>query len=267
MYLVVIGVLSLLTVIPPVRGDWFGALFFYRNYERLLGTNLYLRGWFTGHYWSLSVEEHFYFLLPAIVFFTRKRHRIKIMSALIAIEASYVVWQLSRRPWENIQFHSDVRMDSLLIPALFAILIQFPVCARWIEKVGRFWLGIAVALMGIVAWMPFNATHVLGLSILMPIMLLSTVQHPESLLGRFLELPPLRFVGRISYSLYLWQELFFTAHYGADSTTLGPLQRWPPNLVITFACALASYYLLEQPAIRLGHRLASSIPRPMPAAE
>lgn len=72
----------------------------------------------------------------------------------------------------------------------------------------------------------------------------------------------MRYIGRISYSLYLWQMLFFVGHSDFDVSTLGPLQHWPLNYIATFACAFASYYLLEKPAMRFGHRLASRFRRP-----
>ena len=74
-----------------------------------------------------------------------------------------------------------------------------------------------------------------------------------------LELPPLRFIGRISYSLYLWQMLFFT-HY-----VILPSPRWRLlqlvqttglRYVAVLGFGVASYYLLEKPMMRLGHRLA-----------
>ena len=68
----------------------------------------------------------------------------------------------------------------------------------------------------------------------------------------------LRYIGRISYSLYLWQQLFFLGHFGPPDSKLALLQSWPLRLILTFACALASYELLERPLARLGHKLAPS---------
>jgi len=46
-------------------------------------------------------------------------------------------------------------------------------------------------------------------NLFMALLVFFTVTDPGSLLGRFLELAPLRFIGRLSYSLYLWQQLYF----------------------------------------------------------
>ncbi|HME06661.1 MAG TPA: hypothetical protein VKG25_06405 [Bryobacteraceae bacterium] len=88
--------------------------------------------------------------------------------------------------------------------------------------------------------------------ILIPLVLLGTVLY-SGIASRVLELPPIRWVGRLSYSLYLWQQLFFTGHYFAP---LGVWQKLPLNWVLLFGCAAASYYWIERPLMRLGHRFA-----------
>jgi peptidoglycan/LPS O-acetylase OafA/YrhL len=75
--------------------------------------------------------------------------------------------------------------------------------------------------------------------------------------GRLLEWRVLRYIGRISYGLYLWQELFFTDHgFSEGNRPLGWLQTWPLRLVLTFLLAALSYHLLECPLIKLGYKLA-----------
>jgi peptidoglycan/LPS O-acetylase OafA/YrhL len=73
------------------------------------------------------------------------------------------------------------------------------------------------------------------------------------LVARFLELGLFRWIGRLSYSLYLWQQMFFSGHYYKP---LGIWQSFPLCWLLLFACAAASYYWVERPFMRLGHRLA-----------
>lgn len=91
-----------------------------------------------------------------------------------------------------------------------------------------------------------------------PFLILATVLHPASLAGRFLEWTPLRAIGRISYSLYLWQQLFFIGDHSPAAGLLEHLQHGAWKLIATLAAATGSYFLVEKPLIRLGHRLAPS---------
>ena len=66
---------------------------------------------------------------------------------------------------------------------------------------------------------------------------------------RLLESRPLSTLGVLSYSLYLWQEPFLN-RFSRSGVTLFPL-----NLLLTFAAASASHYLVERPLLQLRQRL------------
>jgi peptidoglycan/LPS O-acetylase OafA/YrhL len=82
---------------------------------------------------------------------------------------------------------------------------------------------------------------------------------PNSLFARFLELPVMRYFGRLSYSIYLWQQLFFVGHFGGPVPGWGVFQRWPLSLLMTIGCAILSYYVIERPAIRAGHNIVAKL--------
>jgi peptidoglycan/LPS O-acetylase OafA/YrhL len=73
----------------------------------------------------------------------------------------------------------------------------------------------------------------------------------------------MRWVGRLSYSLYLWNSLFFAGMDKARPLRLGALQELPWSILPVFACAALSYYLVERPMIRLGHSLTARRGRPV----
>jgi peptidoglycan/LPS O-acetylase OafA/YrhL len=79
----------------------------------------------------------------------------------------------------------------------------------------------------------------------------------EGVAGRILNAKPLVHLGVISYSLYLWQQLFANAE-------ASPLGQFPINLIGCFLAAEVSYRLIERPFLRLRQRVfpspASSLP-------
>ena len=75
------------------------------------------------------------------------------------------------------------------------------------------------------------------------------MRFPQDLPGRFLNARPVVFVGVLSYSLYLWQQPFLNRH------SSHAMAAFPLNIVFAFGAALASYYLIERPALRLRARI------------
>jgi peptidoglycan/LPS O-acetylase OafA/YrhL len=94
------------------------------------------------------------------------------------------------------------------------------------------------------------------LAVLFPILVVSTVTCPESALNTFLETPPLRWVGRLSYSLYVWQTLFLQTTESPDPGWLTQLKWWPLNVFMITICSILSHYLIERPMIRTGRVVA-----------
>jgi peptidoglycan/LPS O-acetylase OafA/YrhL len=72
------------------------------------------------------------------------------------------------------------------------------------------------------------------------------VRYPNTLGGRLLNCRPLVFVGVLSYSLYLWQQLFLN-----PMNELPYYSGFPQNLLFAIIAGLLSYYLIERPFLKL----------------
>jgi len=201
--------------------------------------------WFLGHLWSLSVEEQFYFLWPGVL---KKwyRHRVGILLGVVAFAPLYRIachlLQLHGRADETFPAVADI----LAIGCLAAIL------APRLPKIKAAWslaMILPVALVPIYAGaLRFHITALL-LLVLWPVMHLSiagVLLHAVETPYWILNVRPVVWLGKISYSLYLWQQLFT---YGS------PHRRW---YFVLFAVGLASAscYLVEQPMLRLRERKA-----------
>ena len=209
----------------------------------------YAHPWFLGHLWSLSVEEQFYFLWPGVL---RRwyRHRVTILAGVIAFAPLYRVvchfLGLHGRADETFPAVADV----LAIGCLLAIF------KTRLPKVKRAWalmMLLPVVLVPVyVGVLRFHITAVLlfGLWPLMHVSIAGLLLHAVERPYWILNVQPVVWLGKISYSLYLWQQLFvFGTHYR------------PWYLVfLAVALASASYCLVEQPMLRMRERRAGARP-------
>lgn len=263
-YLVVIGVLGLTGLIAVGQWDWWSSVLFFRNY---LPPNLIYPGWggYTVHYWSLAVEEHFYLLWPAFLALVGRRRAIYWGSGA-AIAISVWRWWDFHHHWMDRHIpglifgtRTDVRLDGLLMGCMAALLVTKP---AWRKKavviLGTWSCWGLIAVYAAFQFPAHSHRYTIWESALLPAIVLSTVLHPESWLGRVLELPLARWIGRLSYSLYLWQQLF---SLNDAKRPVSLLQYLPLSVVLLFLVAFASYKFIERPMIRFGHKLA---PPPTP---
>jgi peptidoglycan/LPS O-acetylase OafA/YrhL len=259
LFLATLLVLKAAVHLPVQLPEVLASLFFVRNYTFTFNHFQTIYPFYTSHFWSLAVEEHFYFLLPSLLAFAPKKWR----SPLLLILASAIsLHRIAPNSW--LSFHSDMRLDALLVPAAFAVLLRSPLLTQpshreRLTQALRFWPIIAITLLIPITYNLIPRTTGFLIAWLMPLIILGTILRPQSWFSRLLENPILRYIGRISYSLYLWQQLFLISHFGANTARLGVLQSSPLSWLMTFACAIFSYYLVERPLIRLGHRVAPNV--------
>ncbi|HEY3998516.1 MAG TPA: acyltransferase, partial [Candidatus Xenobia bacterium] len=256
-YLLVL--LALHREVPVGRIEFLSALTFWRNYLPAW-TMAYGQGWYTNHYWSLAVEEHYYMLWPCCLILLpyRKLPWIAGGVALVVAVARHVVLN---RPWlwpagQQEYFHTELRLDGLLLGAMLALLVDLP---EWRTRLSVWtrpavWWGVALMLVGSIV----AAVGQDGRCLLLGCLVLGTVLHPATWVGRLLESNALRWIGRLSYSLYLWQQLFMKP-VAMPAALPVPLQTLPINFCAALLCAWLSYRFLERPLIRLGHRLSQPV--------
>ena len=245
-------------------------LFFYRNYLPL-GMDEH-GGFYTAHYWTLALEEHFYLIWPLVLLAVRPKRAGKV-AFLLAM--TVFAWRTIEGhfhlladvlPQANLMARSDTRIDALLWGCLAAI--YFPKIQRLAERIpfSQLWFVPAVLVVIVQKLHPPGLT--LFDAVLLPLLIVSTVIQPRSVLGHVLEWQPLRWLGTISFSLYLWQQLFLP-ELGTELARgrFQYLQRPPWNLIAILVCACLSRYLIEIPMTRLGHRIGDSPLAIAPAVE
>ena len=138
------------------------------------------------------------------------------------------------------------------------MLLARPGAKRWIEANLTPLVSLAIAALYLLVVRVFDGRPTIWEALLVPLLIASTVLRPGSIAGRLLESAPMRWLGRLSYSLYLWQQLFCWSQLSGPNAT----GSWPLLVAASFACASFSYYFVEQPALALREQLeARLLPR------
>jgi len=232
-------------------------LFYVRN---IFGTSLTL-----GHIWSLSLEEQFYLAWPFAFFLLPIKRSAAIVTGIcvalatwrgIAIKAnlfSYDSGIYYMRPY--------FRFDSILVGAALVLwLVSSPKALEMLRKI----LGTvpAALLWGVLAlWTASGeslsrAIYISVQEFLVTVALAQIVLCSGTLVGALFRSKLLRYVGAISYSLYLWQQLFLVT----SVPSWGPLRKIPLSIILPVLIAMASRHLIEKPVLAWKDRLAPQIP-------
>jgi peptidoglycan/LPS O-acetylase OafA/YrhL len=250
LFLATVSILTLLHRLPANWDALLAALLFVRN---IFEVHLTPSSWPTSHFWSLSVEEQFYLFLPAFLVLV-KRRRGPILLTLALLDMGWFLYGLAMHDWvpDLYLFRTDYCVHFLILAAALAVFLRNDTFRARCARVIRAWWVLPLTLLMIP-----NKSPIHGLLFLTPCLLvMSTVLHPHTGISRAFEWKPVRFLGRISYSLYIWQALFFSAFFAPSLRTFGDMDRlwlfWP----CVFITAYLSYRFVEKPFMRLGHRVA-----------
>jgi peptidoglycan/LPS O-acetylase OafA/YrhL len=221
----------------------------------IFGANIFFQfmsgGYFDGrseempllHLWSLSVEEQFYFLWPALLLLLL-RARVNLLTVLVGLAAASFLlaeWLMPSHPAAAF-YQTPARFWEL---AAGGIIATRPV--RTVPR-GMTIAGIVLTLVACV--IPFGHFPGLGAlpAVLGACLIIAPVHGGAS--NAFLRSRPMVAIGLISYSLYLWHWPLL-AFYRATSIGDGSLNVRLELCAVAVLLAFASYRYIEQPFRRL----------------
>jgi peptidoglycan/LPS O-acetylase OafA/YrhL len=240
--------------------EWWDAVFVSATYTANIAILVDGTQWLgaLGPLWSVAIEMQFYLVWPPLLAFLLARRMslrtLTIATAVATVACLSLFWLLEtgRDPTLAVAptyFRPDSRFGELLAGCLLALLLHgrtgpLPRRADLAVSAGAF---VGVALIVLAAWKVFPRY---GSTVPMPVVTVGTalvlarlVTSDGALLSRLLRIPPLPWIGRISYPLYLWQYvvLTLTVHHGLT----GARQQWW-FWGGTLAAGVLSTYLIER---------------------
>jgi peptidoglycan/LPS O-acetylase OafA/YrhL len=216
------------------------------------------------HYWSLSVEEQFYVVWPllvlAVALWIPKHHRRRAITALAALVAVVsFAWSLHATAADptTAYFSTPARAFELAAGALLACLagrLQVATSATRTGRLAATALGIAGVGTLVYATANFSeATHFPGWHALVPVLatVALLVAGPATPTGWLLSKQPFRYLGDISFSLYLWHWPILIL--APEAIPGGGIRQLLIMLALILAASAASYHWIEMPFQR--HKL------------
>ena len=155
-------------------------------------------------------------------------------------------------PYRDLEMFPMVA-DSLAAGCLLAQLRPWLETQAWYLRLFRPAASVAltILILGLNRYMKYSVISIFGFTltnIAVAILIHRCVCRPGDWSGRILNWKPVAFTGTLSYSLYLWQQLFL------DRSSHAWVNAFPQNLALTCGAALVSYLALEMPLMKLRHR-------------
>ena len=215
--------------------------------------------WFTGHFWSLAVEEQFYLVWPLVFRFTSRRGRLIgcLLVLFLAPLLRTVAYLYEPGTYAAMQLSLLFVGDAIAIGCLVALLSQELEHSRIVHHIINLRCFFVIPLLSVVMYSALKLLPAFYFAIGESIALICIaatlwrVIHVRDTAFRLLNARPLVNIGVLSYSLYIWQQLFL------NPTSTSVLNRFPLNLLLACAAATFFHLCIELPFLRLRPRLSA----------
>lgn len=255
----IVSIVYVLLIGSVVWSQILAGILYYTNYYGLSGASAPMPIW---PLWSLAVEEHYYLVYP-LAFAITWKWPSRFLAGLIALTIAVLLWRTVlvfhwHVPTDRTYMATDTRIDSILYGAILAVTLKIrgANAARYFEH----WTVVcASGLLLLISFLyrdpSFRETFrysLQGIAIL-PLFYAILFVPTYSIVRTLLEVPAIVWIGRLSYSLYLYHfpVIFFAPKFLPNASTASLVA---VELVATLAIASCSYYVVEKPFQRLRNR-------------
>lgn len=213
-----------------------------------------------AHAWSLAIEEQFYLLWPFALLLLSRIGRSSFAPALIAATAAVVAWRsylfLHAHVGAAYVYNAfDTRFDNLAVGCLLAVCADREWFARLAARLSASAL-LPCLTLALLIWSRIGTSdsyhYALGYTVdavLLAIFILQVLMLAGSPVWSWLEHPIARYLGTISYPLYLWHE--WGRALGTHLTAAGRSGQFAAGVVASIVLASGSYFVVERPFLRL----------------
>ncbi|WP_046214122.1 acyltransferase family protein [Paenibacillus wulumuqiensis] len=252
-----------------LKGDFFTSIFYINNWYLIFHDVSYFESFGPpspiGHLWSLAIEEQFYIIWPLLlligIFLAPRRGKLTLLiliGAAVSAAAMAILYEPGSDP-SRVYYGTDTRAFAILIGAALAVLWPSSKLNSHISSPARNVLD-TLGVMGIVLLLiqihqtneyddALYPTGFIYLSILTAIVI-AVLVHPANRLERIMGCRPLSWIGKRSYSLYIWHYPVIILSSPEVNTEDVSYTRIILQVAVSLLMAAISYKYIEEPIRR-----------------
>ena len=242
------------------------------SYINILGCALYIMNissifrkynssFFTGHFWSLSVEEQFYLFLPVILKTNFRLYLLVILLIVFVVPSiiclQYFYVSLNNDTVLYIFAHYLIKFQAIAVGCLFSVLTfkyslnkNVFVKAKVTTNIAAFFLILFIQYNDF-----FDLKDVLKgcvSAILIGYIIITNIMPAKDFIFNILNAKILKTVGVLSYSIYIWQEIFTSGEKRLPNFMV----TFPFNIVCIIVISCCSYFFYERYFLKLKSRFS-----------
>ena len=212
------------------------------------------------HIWSLAVEEQYYLIFPLILILAYKKFReikalfiITLILFFILLATSFIPANFYKEVLHqpNIYYLSNLRFPELLVGSLLAIYHNLSASKQASKQASNVIAILSTLLLFSCLFLMNNdIAFIPGVTLILPCVFTALIIHTTSqnnIIKLCLSNKAIVFIGKISYSLYLYHWIFIAFAYYITGEKQINNQSIAIVTVLTIIFSVLSYYLIEQP--------------------
>jgi len=262
-YLGVVAALSAFGVADVPLNDWVHALTYTTNFD-------VERTWLVSHIWSLSVEEHYYLVWPIAFAFLRPRSAfwVALATCVGSPIARWVVYAKLPGHLDSLVWQATPCVADSIATGCLLAFVRDPdarkeaggvavSCERLLSFTRRTPLTHLLLLPAFLTYLLETRPTIWTLfavsfsNVCFALVIDRTITARDDGFGRLLALRAVERVGVLSYSLYLWQQLFLRQSRVDEPAIWGLLCAFPLNVVAAYVCGHLSFEVVERRILKL----------------
>ena len=265
-------------LIISIKHDAIAALFYVSNWWYIIQDVDYFNQFAVAplkHLWSLAIEEQFYLFFPFILLgllkFFKKRTTmiILLIISLLSLTAMITIHMYTGNN-SRVYFGTDTRLQTLLLGCLLAFIWP-PFSFRKdiskgakasISAIGIVGMAVLIYLFVVVSdqdkWIYSGGFYAISF---LTLFVIASVVHPSSVLKKILSFKLFIYIGKRSYSLYLWHYpiIIFMNSYFVQGQI--PWFVYICEVILMFVMAEVSYKFIETPIRKNGFKAFTVMPK------